>query len=181
MNNYLIGSIVLVMLIYLSAFCYVLYRFIKLKCDFRSGSRRFVFLINDKVYKIPKFTGWVSFIRGIEENLEERYWYSADGSRKRNPKAKWNMNLPLAEIFWADRFGFIVVMERLDTLFFDYYKTSDMISERVFNDIEQLKEEVKQYSFATDVNFSNVGYRGNRMILLDYGYFGGTPDCYIGT
>lgn len=26
----------------------------------------------------------------------------------------------------------------------------------------------------------NVGYRGDKMVLLDYGYFSGTPDWYIG-
>ena len=81
--------------------------------DIRVGSRRIVFRTKRRVFKIPRFTRWVSLIRGINENLEERYWFSADGSRRRNPSQKWTVS-QLAEIHWADRFGLLVVMERVD-------------------------------------------------------------------
>lgn len=139
----------------------------------KKGSRRIVFLIGRRVFKIPNIFNWVSFIRGIEENLEERYWWSADGSRKRNPKQKWNYNIPLAEIYWADRFGFLLIMERLNTDF--------QIDNKFRNDFSELKELTKHYSFYPDVDIRNVGYRGNRLLVLDYGFFGGTRDCYIGT
>lgn len=142
----------------------------------KSGSRRFVIIFKDRVYKIPKMTNWVSFIRGINENLEERYWWSADGSRKREPNAPWRHE-HLAEIFWADRFGFIVIMERLDTSL-----TQDkIITKQVERDFNEIKEWAKGYRLADDLNLRNVGYRGEEMLILDYGYFGGTMDCYIGT
>lgn len=148
----------------------------------KKGSRRIVFLVNNKVYKIPNFFNWVSFIRGIEENLEERYWWSADGSRKREPKRKWNYNPPLAEIYYADRFGFLLIMERLDTSFFiDEQTISEEYRYKVLEDLQRLKERIRGFSFAEDLKLSNVGYKGDKLLLLDYGFFGGTRDCYIGT
>lgn len=140
------------------------------------GSRRIVFLIGKYAIKVPSFRRWVSFIRGIEENLEERYWWSADGSRKANPKKKWTHDY-LAEIFWADRFGFIVVMERLDTSF----REGKLITKQVERDFHEIKEWSKDYRFANDICYRNVGYRGEEMLILDYGYYGGSMDCYIGT
>lgn len=137
----------------------------------RSGSRRFVIIAKDKVYKIPKFTNWVSFIRGINENLEERYWWSADGSRKCTPKEPWR-HKHLAEIFFADRFGFLVIMERVDTHLF---------RESFLMDLKELQECVRHYTFSQDLKTNNLGYRDNTLVVLDYGYFGGTMDCYIGT
>lgn len=148
----------------------------------KKGSRRIVFLLKDKVYKIPNFFNWVSFIRGIEENLEERYWWSSDGSRKRDPHAKWNHGIPLAEIFYGDRFGFLLIMERLDTSFFiDEQTISEECRYKVLEDLQRLKEKIRGFSFAQDLKLSNVGYKGDKLLLLDYGFFGGTRDCYIGT
>lgn len=148
----------------------------------KKGSRRIVFLLKNKVYKIPNFFNWVSFIRGIEENLEERYWWSSDGSRKRDPHAKWNHGIPLAEIFYGDRFGFLLIMERLDTSFFiDEQTISEECRYKVLEDLQRLKEKIRGFSFAQDLKLSNVGYKGDKLLLLDYGFFGGTRDCYIGT
>ena len=149
----------------------------------KQGSRRIVFLVGNRVYKIPSFRRWVSFIRGIMENLEERYWYSADGSRKRDPNRLWNPGLPIAEIFWADRFGFLVVMERLNT---DFMQDDDLHIRperlpKLDHDLCQLIEACKGYTFYKDISARNVGYRGDRLLVLDYGYAGGTMDCYIGT
>lgn len=151
--------------------------------EIKKGSRRIVFLIGKRAYKIPNPKRWVSFIRGIEENLEERYWWSADGSRKREPKRPWNADLPLAEIFWADRFGFLVIMERLDTSFMNVdnlHIRSDRIKQ-VDQDLEHLIKRCDSFSFHKDISARNVGYRGDQLLVLDYGYFGGTNDCYIGT
>lgn len=138
-------------------------------------------MIGNRVFKIPSFRRWVSFIRGIEENLEERYWWSADGSRRRNPKQKWNHPY-LAEIYWADRFGFLVIMERLNTDFMDDAgEVRSGMWEKVDRDLAGLSEFVKHFSFAADLKPANVGYRNDQMVILDYGYYGGTRDCYIGT
>lgn len=151
------------------------------KFQIKSGSRRIVFLIGKYVFKIPRFTRWVSFIRGIEENLEERYWWSADGSRKREPKRPWDYALPLAEIYWADRFGFLLIMERLDTSFMVGDCVKSEFAEKLNEDIISLKRLNSGYDYLNDIKPNNVGYRGDRLLLLDYGYFGGTMDCYIGT
>lgn len=139
--------------------------------DIRVGSRRIVFRTKRRVFKIPRFTRWVSLIRGINENLEERYWFSADGSRRRNPSQTWTIP-QLAEIHWADRFGLLVVMERVDV-------TARPASYQ--EDLRRLQDWAKGFSFAQDVNESNVGYRGTELVICDYGFFGGTRDCYIGT
>lgn len=152
------------------------------KIQITRGSRRIVLLVGKRAFKVPNFFRWVSFIRGIQENLEERYWWSADGSRKRNPKKEWDTKLPLAEIFWADRFGFLLIMERLDTSFIlskDEIKSEYL--EKVDRDLDLLKHQCEGFSFYSDVAPRNVGYRGDRLLLLDYGFYGGTMDCYIGT
>lgn len=152
----------------------------ELNFQFKSGGRRFVFLIGKRVFKIPKFTRWVSFIRGIEENLEERYWWSSDGSRKREPNRSWDHE-HLAEIFWADRFGFLVIMERLDTSFMVGGEIEFEMATQLDEDLGKLRNWAKGLSFYPDIEPRNVGYRGGRLLMLDYGYFGGSMDCYIGT
>lgn len=144
------------------------------------GGRRIVFLIGQRAYKIPNFRRWVSFIRGIEENLEERYWWSADGSRKREPNRPWDHE-HLAEIFWADRFGFLLIMERLDTSFMVGDEVDFEMVTQLGEDISVLRKWAKGFSFYPDIEPRNVGYRDGKLLLLDYGYFGGTMDCYIGT
>ena len=146
----------------------------------KTGSRRIVFLFGKRVYKIPNFRCWVSFIRGIEENLEERYWWSADGSRKREPNRPWEFP-NLAEIYWADRFGFLLIMERLDTSFMAGDEVEFEMITQIDSDIEKLKKWAKGYRFYPDIKPNNVGYRGDKLVLLDYGFYGGTMDCYIGT
>lgn len=147
----------------------------------KHGSRRTVFIFKNRVFKIPSIRTWVAFIRGINENLEERYWYSADGSRKHNPDRTWDYDLPLAEIYWADRFGFVVCMERVDTSFLDYNgDIKSELEEKILSDMEGIKKWAKGLRVYDDIKIENVGYRGDKMVLLDYGYFGGTPDCYIG-
>ncbi len=149
------------------------------------GSRRNVFIFSNFVIKIPSFKRWVSFIRGINENLEERYWYSADGSRKRG--TKWNKSLRLAEIYYADRFGFIVVSERLDTSFllnsnlYDEPVVEPSKKDKFEKDLNYLRDLFKGYQFYDDIDPRNVGYRGNDLLVLDYGYTPSTSDCYIGT
>ena len=109
----------------------------------KHGSRRTVFIFKNRVVKIPRLKSWVSFIRGINENLEERYWYSADGSRKSDPNKPWDRNLPLAEIFWADRFGFFVVMERVDTI----CSTEQQLPQSVQRDLDSIKKWATGRSF----------------------------------
>jgi hypothetical protein len=137
----------------------------------RRGSRRIVFVFKDYVIKIPNFiNGWVSFIAGIRENLEERYWW--------NPNHKWEQTT-LAEIFWADRFGFIVKMERLDTTLtadIEYRPKEDY---KLLSDLYILKERWKSHSFVDDINLSNVGYRKDKLVIFDYGFFGGNADYIL--
>lgn len=151
----------------------------KLPFQVKTGSRRIVFLIGKRAFKIPNPKRWVSFIRGIEENLEERYWWSADGSRKRQQDNKWQHEF-LAEIFWADRFGFLLIMERLDTSFMVDGEVEVEMLTQLDEDIEEIKEWAKGFSFYPDIVPRNVGYRDKKLLVLDYGFYGGTRDCYIG-
>ena len=73
-------------------------------------------------------------------------------------------------------------MERLETDFFiDENTISFNRRYKVLEDLQRLKEKVQGFQFANDIKFSNIGYKGDKLLLLDYGYFGGTRDCYIGT
>jgi hypothetical protein len=149
------------------------------------GSRRNVFIFKNFVIKIPSFSRWVSFIRGINENLEERYWYSADGSRKRG--TKWNKDYKLAEIYYADRFGFILIAEKLDTSFlinsniYDDPIFDPAKEEKFKQDLIELRKHYEGMNFYEDIDPRNVGYRGEQLLVLDYGYTPSTMDCYIGT
>lgn len=137
----------------------------------RAGSRRFVLIVNNKVIKIPKLSSWVSFIKGVTENLEERYWWSADGSRKRWPNRKWEHDF-LAQIYWADRFGLILIAKRLDT---------DLRPVCFEQDLEELKMRCKGFKFVEDAKPDNVGYDNGKLKFIDYGWHGGSADCYLGT
>lgn len=135
-----------------------------------TGHRRNVLLINKYAIKIPTHKSFVEFVMGIMENLHERYWYSADG-RKHSIETQIKTYPRHAGIYWADRFGFILIQERLDcnynahvTFKEDYKKLYDKYS----TDYKDLKPE-------------NTGYRGNELVILDYGYFDCLSSCYLGT
>ena len=151
----------------------------------KKGSRRNVFVFSNFVIKIPSFKRWVSFIRGVNENLEERYWYSSDGSRKRG--TIWDRRLKLAEIYYADRFGLILIAEKLDTSFllnssiYDDPIIDPDKEEKFKQDLDDLRKHFKGMNFYEDIDPRNVGYRGQELLVLDYGYTRSTIDCYIGT
>lgn len=133
----------------------------------KRGSRRFVVLTKSLAIKIPRLDNWVAFIRGVNENLEERYWYCTESGSINRP---WNVNF-LAPIVWADRFGFIVVMKKVDT---------ESRPESYEKDFAELKNKVKNFTFHRDMKPENTGYYDGSLVVCDYGYFGGTKDCYIG-
>lgn len=69
-----------------------------MKTEMRSGSTRVVFLVGGVAIKIPRPDCWRLFLHGLLANMQERLWSGQSPS--------------LARVIWADRFGFVVVMER---------------------------------------------------------------------
>lgn len=142
--------------------------------NFALGSRRFVILTKNYAIKIPIFWDWVAFIAGIRENLEERYWWCSESGVRRDNK--WYHHT-LARIHWASRFGLCNVMERCDM---DWH--SDEHTEyEMFKAMDELKKCSASLPFVSDMNVNNVGWtRDGRLVVTDYGYFGGCRDCYLG-
>lgn len=142
---------------------------LKIKC----GSRRVVVLVNKRwVIKVPKFWNWRSFIFGIVEQINERYWYCGQ-----NNNASWNDTYYLAKIHWASRRGFIQVSK--------YYQPLDELPDKgeslrplILKCLEWHKgfDHYCDLSHADgfDYNPSNLGYdpENNRVVAIDYGFFG---------
>ncbi len=147
----------------------------------KTGSRRIVFIFKNKVVKIPKFTSWLSFILGVMENLHERYWWCADGHVRASTEWYSGSCDHLAKIYWADRFGLCVVMERVNTL--------DHLEEpyQTCTDLEFLRcktileNRYKGLDIVNDIRPSNIGYcKDGRIVFADYGYFSGGNSSYLG-
>ena len=135
-----------------------------------SGNRRNVFLIGQYAIKIPTHKSFVEFTLGLIENLHERYWYSADG--RKHSFIKQIQTYPQhAGIHWADRFGFILIQERLDCNY-DNHPSFKIDYQKLY---EKYHKEYK------DLKPQNTGYRGDELVILDYGYFDCLSAAYLGT
>lgn len=150
---------------------------------FLSGSRRFVILIGQYAIKIPKFTCFVSMIAGFRENQEERYWWCSESGVSK----EWRHDY-LNRIIWGDRFGFILIHERCTPLSstFEFPADDDVIWEEINLFIEDIKGRYGSSNgslpyYLTDNNPWNLGYnKDGKIVYIDYGYFEGTMDCYLG-
>ena len=136
------------------------------------GSRRMVILIGNLAIKIPTLRSFVGMIAGFRENQEERYWWCSESGVQDSWRHK-----NLCRILWADRFGFFVVMERCKVLAdgsaseFQILQAITAISNRA----------LKDKWLGNDLKFNNVGIDSNGdPVLIDYGYFNGMRDCYLG-
>lgn len=127
---------------------------------FRSGSRRFVFVFDNFVVKIPRITSWKSFIFGVLENLEERYWLVADNTKHVREEREY----PLAKIYYADRFGFCVVMERADIFPLDVLKENFPLS------YQETVKWSEGLSFHSDIKDGNLGLIDGQVVFVDYGF-----------
>jgi len=143
---------------------------------FTSGSRRNVLLIGRWAIKFPILSNWVAFIAGIRENLEERYWWCSESGVSKT----WR-HPHLAEIHWADRWGLVVVQRRYenheDTSLTDLEWTRQI---RAFVNQAYAKNSQVRPSWLGDCSETQFGWDGTKMVLLDYGWFGGTHDYYLG-
>jgi hypothetical protein len=149
----------------------------------KKGSRRFVIVLKDRVIKIPRFTSWLPFVMGVVENLQERYWWCSDGYV--SPPSEWydanRSTRNLAQIYWADRFGLCVIMERVQTL--DHLETrGEVCMDPEFLRCEAiLRKEYSGMSFLSDLRPSNIGLRADgRVVFVDYGFFPCTPQWCLG-
>lgn len=146
----------------------------------KKGSRRFVFVFKNIVIKIPRLFPWISFVFGILENLHERYWYCADGYTKE--KGTWyddtSSSCNLACIHWADRFGFIVIMDKATTTWID---DIDRDNPEFLQASKFLEERYKGLDIVFDIKPSNIGLlKDGRPVFIDYGFFSCTPQWYLG-
>lgn len=143
------------------------------KTEICHGSRRSVLLIGKWAIKVPTLRSFVGMIAGFRENLEERYWWCAGGKAQK----EWD-HKHLARIIWADRFGFFLIMERCRVL------ADGSASEfQILQAITTISNQsLKNKWLAGDLKFNNVGITARgEPVLIDYGYFNGMRDCYLGT
>lgn len=131
------------------------------------GSSRIVFVFKNVVVKVPKFWRLSRFGLGIVENLQERHWYCSD-----NTVHKMDVDLyPLAPIHYASQNGLIVVMQRATVITEALYESSHEISRRrLDNELAKLQEWAKGLNFRHDVRWDNVGWIGDKFVIVDYGY-----------
>lgn len=138
------------------------------KLEFISGSRRWGFLFSKYAFKFPKPANFVGLIAGFREQLEERYWWCSESGVH-----EWGYPY-LNRIIWADRFGFIQISERCNPVIDEPHFDADL---RSMN--EMFKTE--GMNFAADGHLRNFGYTADgRLVFVDYGFFRGVSDCYLG-
>ena len=139
-----------------------------------TGSRRLVFVFDNFVVKIPKATSWISFLYGVMENLHERYWFCADGIAATTKEA-WmaGQRKHLARIYYSDRFGFFVIMEKAEV--YQTKNTKFKLAKKL------LESEFENTDLRYDIKIGNVGERSDgTVVMVDYGYFASINWCYIG-
>lgn len=143
-----------------------------LKDKFCHGSRRMVLLIGKWAIKMPTLRSFVGMIAGFRENQEERYWWCSESGAQK----EWT-HKHLARIIWGDRFGFILIMERCRVL------ADGSASEfEILQAITKISNQaLKDKWLGDDLKFNNVGISpSGEAVLIDYGYFNGMRDCYLG-
>lgn len=123
-----------------------------MKCSWMSfkicyGTTRTVILINKIAVKTPRLCKWTSFLWGLLANLQERKW-----SSMRHPK--------LARIYWSDCIGFIVIMERADSVLGGNDAAPEIVD--FFNMCEKDGLPVDGYAH-------NIGVFNGEWKLIDYG------------
>lgn len=113
---------------------------------FKHGVTRIVLLVGRWAVKVPRPTEWRLFLRGLLANLQERQWSKCGDER-------------LAKVLWADPTGFLLVMERVDPLprRFTQRHLDCILAQGRFDGLP------------LDQHLQNFGFRGRRLVLLDYG------------
>lgn len=112
----------------------------------RKGSTRFAFLFGRWVIKVPRWTEWRLFLRGLLANLQERQWSRTGDDR-------------IARVYVADPIGLMLVMERAQSLpkTFRQRHLDASLAQGRFDGLPQ------------DFHIGNFGFRGRTLIMIDYG------------
>lgn len=134
----------------------------------KTGFGRVVFVFDKLVIKIPKPTRISTFAFGMMENITERYWYCADSTIYRGE----TNNYPLAKILWSSHTGLITIMERAEVVteqVFHEQMTKEG-QDKYIKDFDELQKWAKGLPLYHDLRFDNVGYVGDRLVAIDYGY-----------
>lgn len=112
----------------------------------KKGATRYVFLIGKYAIKIPCLSSWRLFLNGLLSNMQEKAFW--DGLH----------NKFLAKIYYANFMGFILIMERADSVCSKYDKT-----------LPEFFLKCKKAYLPVDPKADNVGkFNGNKK-LIDYG------------
>lgn len=118
------------------------------------GSTRIVFIFNKLVIKMPNLlVQYDHFLYGLLANINER---------KMSGKHK-----DLAKVFYGNKFGFILIMEKAEVISNDinWDKFKDSLFKIYQND------ELREFMLS-DYKPSNWGYIQNRLVKIDYGKIG---------
>lgn len=118
----------------------------------RTGVTRLVFVLNDRVIKIPNFTcQWSHFLSGLLANMREsKGWKWNSGVYERG------YSRLLCPVIWASWGGWILVMKRVD-----YIMTWE--DEGKYD----ISEHINQ--FPGDDKIVNYGLLSGKVVKFDYG------------
>lgn len=113
----------------------------------KKGTTRHVFLIGKYAIKIPCLSSWRMFLNDLLSNMQER--------------AFWNeLHHPLlAEIYYADVFGIILIMERADVTYYEHGRRG----------MNKFFDRCQNEGLPVDRHASNIGKFGKKWKLIDYG------------
>jgi hypothetical protein len=117
----------------------------------RQGCTRTVFVLKNKVIKIPTFKSFELFLCGLLSNLREGWRYEHFA---RND---------LAKVFYYNRFGLFLIMERIEVCDNDE-------AHELYEKIHELYQYDKEKEFMLDdLKPSNWGRKDGKLIKIDYG------------
>lgn len=123
----------------------------------KTGITRYVLLIGPWAIKVPRFTEFKLLLCGLLANMQERQWSGHHPA--------------LAKVHYANRYGFLLIMERvrpLSVYMRKRYSDNDEFKEYLF---EVFKFDDIRDLLLEDAKISNwgVSLRSGRMVKIDYG------------
>lgn len=115
------------------------------------GTTRWVWLHGKYAIKIPSMQSWKQFLQGMLANLQERCWWKS----LHHPK--------LAKVYYCDRLGLCLVMEKAD---FVMCSNPHVITQK---SISEFFYECESAGLPVDPRPSNIGVFDGQYKLIDYG------------
>lgn len=121
------------------------------------GTTRYVLLVGKFAIKIPRMCSWRTFLYGILSNIQERTF--------------WNqLKSPLlARVYYADIFGFMLIMERADNVYLGYDHPVKSPTKEEEKELKTFFKKCRSEKLPVDGYFGNVGKFNGKKKLIDYG------------